>query len=509
MKMKKNINIQTRKNYIFVIVLLPVLICVIFPVLSYAIEVRPCNNCALMRLVVPAQDPILSEPIDYDFSLFEKIYPMHAPKILNGLSHDNMFAIENAASFVHENQYSPDDVAAVYENSGRKNEIKYSDLEKMLMSLPQVKNDAALVKRMSLKEKYGYLVNIVKTNLLFEEGLALINAGALNVQSEEEYNRQNIFMSALNEAYLKISDEFNKKNPGAAPPDLKMAVVKKESERMELGLDTAGVLLLKTAGDLAACTIENTLLLCSFKGGKIVFGDIKKSMAPFFNGPSPYASYNDEDFINFMFYEIIFEHAYVKFLLNNNIKFEFMPYPEYRFYAISEGFLNDFIGKITIAPAECEQYFKNNQSEFTVKENIEVNYYVFGEPQKAFFEEASIKKYDAVKLSSEIKNKALKCEMFENEKIYSGQLMNETQKYLFSLKPGNYSSIMPIVSEPAGESEYIVFYVKSAAEEVPAQYKNIEKLIYRRALAEKKMAASLKLFDELFKKYNVKILINK
>jgi hypothetical protein len=475
-------------------------------------DVKPCNNCALERLVSPAQNPILSEPIDYDFSIFEMIHSDLVPRALKGFSQPEMLGVENGAS-AGETEYSSSEVIASYEINGKVNEIKYADLEKMLLSLPQAQQNLESVKYMPQKEKYSHLVNIVKTNLLFEEGLALKDkTGSVQLQDENEYNRNNIFMNAVNELLTGITNEYYSSAPAAdsKTPDFREIALNRAARQIDLRLETDNVMLLKNIDNIALYTGETSFVLCTFKDDKVTLADIKKNMSVYFNGGVSYASFADEDFIKFMLYEIIFEHAYVKFLIKSDVKHSFRPYNEYYVYTLAEGFLNDHIRKIDLTPRECEDYFNKNPGNFVIKENIEVNYYVFKEPQRAFFEEAVKKGYKPAELSAKIKSGSVECEIFENEKFYKGQLMNETQNYLFSLDAQSYSKIIKIkTSGESGSEKLLLFYVVSKSGEKQAAYKDIEKMVYRRALADKKARASIELFDGLFKKYKVKINLNK
>ncbi len=475
-------------------------------------EVKPCNNCALERLVSPAENPILSEPIDYDFSQFEMIHSELVPKALKGLSQSEMLGVENGAAAAEGAEYSSADVVASYEINGKVNEIKYADLEKMLLSLPQAQQNLESVKYMPQKEKYAHLVNIIKTNLLFEEGLALKDkTGAVQLQDEGEYNRSNIFNNAVNELLTGITNEYYSSAPASdsKTPDFREIALNKAARQINLRLETDNVMLLKNIDNIALYTGETSLVLCTLKDDKVTLADIKKSMSAYFNGGVSYASFADEDFIKFMLYEIIFEHAFVKFLIKSDVKRNFKPYNEYYVYTLAEGFLNYHTQKIDLTPQECEDYFNKNPGNFMVKENIEVNYYIFNEPQRAFFEQAVKNKYAPVKLLAEIKSGSVECEIFENEKFYKGQLMNETQNYLFSLDAQSYSKIIKIKASAENPEKLLLFYVISKSGEKQAVYKDIEKLVYRRALADKKARASIELFDGLFKKYKVKINLNK
>ena len=474
-------------------------------------DIKPCNNCALERLVSPAENPILSEPIDYDFSHFEMIHSELVPKALKGLSQSEMLGVENGAASGG-TEYSAADVIASYEINGRVNEIKYADLEKMLLSLPQAQQNLESVKYMPQKEKYAHLVNIIKTNVLFEEGLALKDkTGSVQLQDEDEYNRGNIFNNAVNDLLTGITNEYYSSAPAAdsVTPDFREIALNRAARQINLRLETDNVMLLKNIDNIALYTGETSFVLCTLKDDKVTLADIKKNMSAYFNGGVSYASFADEDFIKFMLYEIIFEHAYVKFLLKSNIKREFRPYNEYYVYTLAEGFLNDHIKKIDLTPQECENYYSKNPGNFIIKENAEVNYFIFKEPQRAFFEQAVKNKYAPAKLLAEIKSGSIECEVFENEKFYKGQLMNETQNYLFSLGAQSYSKIIKIKTSTENPEKLLLFYVISKSGEKQAAYKDIEKLVYRRALADKKARASIELFDGLFKKYKVKINLNK
>ena len=479
--------------------------------LSFA-DIKPCNNCALERLVSPAENPILTEPIDYDFSHFEMIHSDLVPKALKGLSHSEMLGVENSAS-AGETEYSSADVIASYEINGKINEIKYADLEKMLLSLPQAQQNLESVKYMPQKEKYSHLVNIIKTNLLFEEGLALKDkTGSVLLLDESEYNRNNIFNDAVNELLTAIANEYHASAPTAdsKTPDFREIALNRVAQQMEMRLETDNVMLFKNIDNIALYTGETSLVLCTLKDDKVTLADIKKSMSAYFNGGVFYASFADEDFIKFMLYEIIFEHAYVKFLVKSGVKYNFKPYNEYYVYTLAESFLSDHISKIDLSPKECEDYFNKNPGNFIIKENIEVNYYLFKEPQRAFFEQAVKKGYTPAELSVRIESGSVECEVYENEKFYKGQLMNETQNYLFSLGAQTYSKIIKVKAADEDEPEkLLLFYVLSKSGEKQAVYKDIEKLVYRRALADKKARAAIALFDELFKKYKVKINLNK
>jgi len=489
------------------ILVLTIIAIIIFPLNFSAAEVKPCNNCALERLVAPASDPILSEPIDYEFSIFEMIHPTLSPKTLKGLSQDEMLAIDTGAAGSGF-KYAPGDAAASYEAAGKINEIKYADLDKMILSMPMMQNNTEAVALMPVKEKYGHLLNIIKTNLLFEEGMALGGqTGSVTLQSEDEYNRSHLFTSAVNELLGSVSAEYYRAHPEdkSYAPDFRELALNSVAGEMGLKLETENVLLLKNVDNIVLYTGETSLVMCTIKDDKVTLAEVKNKLSQYLNGGVSYKLFSDAEFIKFMLYEVIFENAYVKHLVKTGAKFDFKPYNEYCVYTVAEGALNNFLDGVTITPQECEKYYNDNPQRFMVKENVEVNYYIFSRSVKNSFEEIIKTGADTAKFQAELKSRGVECETVENERFYAGQLMPEIQKYLFALTPGTYSKIFDIGSADGGAGKCVVFYIKTRSAERKAEMKEIEKLLYRQALADKKSRGAAKMFDELFKKYKVKI----
>lgn len=490
------------------ILFLTIIATVIFPLNFSAAEVKPCNNCALERLVAPVANPILSEPIDYEFSIFEMIHPSLSPKTLKGLSQNEMLAIENGAAETGP-KYSPEDVAASYESGGKLNEIKFADLYKMILSMPMMQGNTEAVSLMPSKEKYDHLVNVIKTNLLFEEGMALIKeqTGAVVLQSEDEYTRNNLFMSAVNQLLGSVSDEYYRSHPvsNLPVPDFREIALNRVAGEMGLKLETENVLLLKNVDNIVLYTGETSLVLCTLKDDKITLAEVKNKLSQYLNGGVSYKLFSDAEFVKFILYEIIFENAYVKHLIKTGAKFDFKPYNEYCVYTVAEWYLNNFLKGVTVTPQECEKYYNDNQQYFMVKENIEVIYFIFSKAVKSSFEEIIKTVADPAKVQAELKSRNVDCEIVESERFYAGQLMPEIQKYLFAMAPGAYSKIFEISSADGAGGKCAVFYMKSRSAERKAEMKEIEKLLYRQALADKKSRGAVKMFDELFKKYKVKI----
>jgi len=486
------------------LILLSIAALIIIPFSYAAAGAQPCGNCALERLVMPSANPILNETMDYDYSIFEMVRPELAPKALKDLSYDEVMKVESALAGGA--QLAPEEVVAVYESGGKTIEIKYSDLEKFLLSLPQVQQNTESVKLISQKEKYGYLVNIIKTNLLYEEGIKLKDK-ILNgvIHDEAEYNRSNIFAKSINELMTSIADEYYKNSNSAMAPavDFREIAFNTVSKQIDLKVETDNVLILKNIDNIALYTGETSLTLCTIKDDKVTVADVKSKLSQYLNGSVSYKLFSNEEFLKFIIYEIIFEPAYVKHLVKSNVQFSFKPFGEYYVYAVAEAFLNHFLKNVSITPQECELYFKDNQDKFTIKESVLINYYIFSEGQKSFFEKAVKGALDPLKLSAAIKEGSIECSINENERFYKGQMANELQNYLFSIKPGSYSRIIDI--NTSGAIKYILFYVKSLDSEKPSTYSEIEKFVYRQALADKKAQEAVKLFDELFKKYKVKI----
>jgi len=487
------------------LILIAITALIIFPLSHAAAEVKPCGNCALERLVMPSANPVLNEAMDYDYSIFEMIRPDLAPKAIKNLSYDELMKVENVlAGGAH---LAGGEVVATYEAGGKTIEIKYSDLEKFLLSLPHVQQNTESVKLISQKDKYAYLVNIIKTNLLYEEGIR-IKDKILNgvIHDEAEYNRSNIFAQSINELMASIAEEYYKNSSSDnAPPsiDFRAIAFNTVSKQIDLKVETDNVLILKNIDNIALYTGETSLTLCTIKDDKVTVAEVKSKLSQYLNGSVSYKLFSDEEFLKFIIYEIIFEPAYVKHLVKSNVQFSFKPFGEYYVYAVAEAFLNHFLKNVSITPQECELYFKDNQDKFTIKESVLINYYIFSEGQKSFFEKAVKGALDPLKLSAAIKEGSIECSINENERFYKGQMANELQNYLFSIKPGSYSRIIDI--NTSGAIKYILFYVKSLDSEKPSTYSEIEKFVYRQALADKKAQEAVKLFDELFKKYKVKI----
>ncbi|HOT77928.1 MAG TPA: peptidylprolyl isomerase, partial [Candidatus Wallbacteria bacterium] len=266
---------------------------------------------------------------------------------------------------------------------------------------------------------------------------------------------------------------------------------------------TDNVLILKNIDNIALYTGETSLTLCTIKDDKVTVAEVKNKLSQYLNGSVSYKLFSDEEFLKFIIYEIIFEPAYVKHLIKRNVQFSFKPFGEYYVYAVAETFLNHFLKNVSITSQECERYYKDNQDKLTIKESVLLNYYIFSDGQKSFFEKAVNGSLDPLKLSAAVKEGSIECSVNENERFYKGQLANELQNYLLSLKPGSYSRIIEL--NTSGVIKYILFYVKSLDSEKPSTYSEIEKFVYRQALADKKAREAVKLFDELFKKYKVKI----
>lgn len=492
------------------VLILTMIAIVLFPFTFSLAEVRPCNNCALERLVSPVGHAILSEPIDYDFSIFEMIHPSLAPRTLKGVSQQEMLALETEAADEGK-KYGPQDVAASYEANGRVNEIKFADVDKMLLSMPMMQNSTEAVAVMPLKEKYSHLVNIIKTNLLFEEGMALKGqTGAVELQSEDEYNRYHLFMSAVNELLGAVSAEYYKTHPaGKGPaPDFRELALEKVAGEMGLRLETENVLLLKNVDNIVLYTGETSLVLCTLKDDRVTVADVKGKLAQYLNGSVSYGLLSDAEFVKFILFEVLFESAYVKHLLKTGVKFDFKPYNEYCVYTVAESVLNGYLNGITVTPQECEKYYNDHPDYFTVKESVTLNYYIFSGENRAAVEKILKNNAAGADFAAGLKSAGAQFEAVENQKIYSGQLMPGIQKYLFSLAPGCYSKIFELGPEGPNAGKCVLFHVKSKEAERKAGVKEVERLLYRQALADKKARASAEFFDGLFKKYKVKINLN-
>ena len=473
---------------------------------SLASEIKPCNNCALIRLVNPFSNPILNEKSDYDHSMFEMIYPSFAPKQLKGLSPAQYADLESKISFI--NEPADEDIIASYDSNEKKRNIKYADLQRMILSLAYVQNNTEAVKLMTKEQKLKYLHDILKTNLLFEEGSADLELKKrLNIPDEEDYNRFKLAEAAFNETVNSLTAEYRQNESSVKETNINFneIAVKKISRDIELSLETSNILLLKKIDVLDQYTGETSLKLCTLKNDSVSLNDVKKKLSPRFNGGVPYKKFKDEEFIAFIFYESLFEAAYSKYLLRLNKKYDFQPYSDFLCYTISEALLTQKNNEVKISEKECEEYFQKNEEKFRSKEKIIISYIVFDNNSLLQIKKSILKAADFKELLNDLKSKKISFEFYESEGFYKGQLSSSIENFLYGLKAGGFSAIAELGDN--GSKKYAIF---SKNEIIPAKkinYKDIYPLLYRQTLADKKARTVEIYFSELFKKYNVTIFL--
>lgn len=469
----------------------------------FANEIKPCSNCTLERLITQFGHPILYEPIDYNFELFEKIYPEYAQKYIKNFSQTQMLELDSQILklVINASSSNENDIAASYKVNNKEYVITYLDIDKMLSKRYNTIDNVSLF---PIKEKYEILLNIIKTNLLYFEGI-LEKKSNVKILNEDEYTKSEIFKLAIQNKINEISDRYFKENKSISNeqiPDFYLLACDEILSNIKYRLETESVLLIKTIKDFNQYTGETNIILCKYDNDKVItLKDIKPFLETYLTKNMYFDNLNDELFIKLVF-DKIFELMYGTILLNEKEKFKIIPYEEYKVSTIAQNVLDNFLSTINVSKEECENYYKENQNEFLFKEKIIFECFKFKLEDKNKIEKVLSNINNLDNFLNNLKNLNIKFENFEDY-FYFGQAMSNIQKYLFMLNENQFSNIFEVTDD--NKKLCILFYIKSKEKSKIASFDEVEKIVFKRTLAHKKQKLLNNYFEQLFKKYEVKI----
>jgi len=481
---------------------------------SAAADFVPCRSCALQRLISDSSEPSYDnndsmKPEQYiDYSVLESIIPSSCPKGLKGLEPEDTFdllkrSIEETASI------PGDSAVASYKVNGAAVVITRLDLEKMMLEMPAYQGNADSVLMAQPEEKLRCLHNIVKTNLLVEEGLSKPEL-VKKIASEKDYYKSVLYEKALAEALKKYKGNFFPESASQLVNDYETDRMVKNSAIDEIGLviDTQNVMLVKQLGAVSSSGFDRQKILARYKGGTITFGDIFNSLLRYCevnNGWDALRSSNTPVFLTNMTYDIIFPEAYSSFLLQSrpltaqqDKDDRIVAYEEYRTYHLAQMVLNLVQDAVSVSKEECADYFNAKSDEINVREKITITYMLFSTQEVSFFEKASKKSLD--ELTEQIVGNDIASEIYTNEFFYRGHLPVEIENYLFGLEVGKFSKVLSLSS-----GKHIIFYVQQKRPASKPEFLKVYPIINIRLLEEKKKKTVEKYFEGLYKKYDVSI----
>ncbi len=479
---------------------------------SYAADIKPCTSCALQRLVAPAVRDLgydnydsMESALVIDYATLEKVVPSSNPKTLTGFSPEEQAAL--TFFFARETVFRPDEVVASYETGGRKVSITYSDLERSISEQPFYKDNTSSIVLVAKPQKLNYLNNIIKTNLLYEEGMADLKKYEKFIMSVDDYHKTSVYKAA----YSKILDGIIagvSQNPSvqAAPIDIESAARGKMIGEIGFSVKTESVVLLKKIKTFKKYDGDLQTKLAVFKNGAFTIGDLKKyadkdtSMWDFFTGVP------DAFFIDNLVNNLMLPDSYYRYLVaENKIDIKNHDYDEYVVYTLSSLVLNELNAGVKVSEKECEQYLKKNPEAFKAREGIILSYFIFKKGEAEFFKKLAAESFkSSTAIFEKILSKNIVCENSDGKKFYRGQLDAGIEDYLYGLKKGDFSKIIPLSG--AGD-KFALFYVSEKIPAAALDFKKLYPIIHRQLLAEKQALEIENYFKGLYEKHGVKIYI--
>ena len=507
-------NFDAKMPFINIIVITSVftIIALFFTNVSYASDFKPCTSCALQRLVSPGVKELaynnydsMESALAIDYAILEKVVPSSNPKTLKEFSPDEQAAL--TFFFARETFFRPDEIVASYEAKGRKVSITYSDLEKSICEQPYYKDNTSSIAFATTSQKLNYLNNIIKTNLLYEEGMADLKKYEKLILAKDDYYKTNIYQTAYSKSLEEMIAGASKSsnNPGAI--DVESAARGKMMSEIGFEVQTDSVSLLKKIKSFKKYEGDLQTKLAIFKNGAFTTGDLKKymdknpSMWDFFIGvPDAY-------FVDGIVYNLMLPDAYSSYVMaENKINIKSGEYDEYVVYTLSSLVLNDLNASVKLSEKECEQYFRKNPENFKTREGIILSYFIFKKEESVFFKKIAAEKF---KSSTEIFKKILSqnivCENVDAKKFYRGQLDALYENYLFGINKGSFSKIIPL---SGANDKFALFYVSEKIPESVLDFKKVYPIIHRQLLAEKQALEVENYFKRLYEKHGVKIYLN-
>lgn len=445
-----------------------------------------------------------------DYSVLESIKPSASPKGLKGFTPEEIFDILKKS--VEQYSLKPQTVVASYKAGTRSVEITRADLDRMMSELSVYKNNTDSILFAAREERLRCLENIVKTNLLVEEGLSM-PALLKQLASERDYYKGNFYQEAIAAALKDYREKYFAGSGRQVVSDYEMDRLLKDhlSVQIDLKIETQSVLFIKQFNDIQASAEDRDKIVASFKGGVVRYGDIVDSLVRYSSVAVRWNIFKSSDVDNFMAnlkYDIIFPEAYSSYLLalskaEKNFKSKennFQTYDEYRTYHLAQLVLERIRNNVELDKRECEDYFNANVDKFTIREGIRLSYVIFQTEEVHFFENATnMSMDDVIEL---IVGNDIASEIYTNEFFYKGHLPAEIENYLFGLDVRKFSKILPLQS-----GRFVIFLVEEKTPPRRPEFMSVYPVVHRMLIEEKKRKAVERYFADLYKKYEVNIKI--